>query len=107
MTNEETPINVFEDFSFNPVPDNKVFHISGFTPSIPWPDPTPDELDAYWFNKIWDAIKTWDINVPEAYVGYEGATGNHVVHILHALNAKPENVERNNDHDFDDIEQWR
>lgn len=43
-----------------------------------WPDPTPEMLtDPLWL-AIWEAIKTWDVNVPEAYTGYCGATGNHV-----------------------------
>jgi hypothetical protein len=38
------------------------------------------------FWKIWEAIKTWDINVPEAYGGYCGATSNHVQWILDVIN---------------------
>lgn len=52
---------------------------------IEWRDPTPEELEDPQFNAIWNVIKTWDINVPEAYNGYCGATGNHVVAILDAL----------------------
>jgi hypothetical protein len=37
------------------------------------------------FEAIWQTIKTWDIHVPNAYAGYEGATGNHVRAILDAL----------------------
>lgn len=54
-----------------------------------WPDPTPEMLDTPEFNAIWDCIKKWDINVPDAYVGYCGATGNHVRAILEALENKP------------------
>ena len=50
-----------------------------------WPDPTPEMLDDPTFNAIWDVIKTWDINVPEVYDGYCGATGNHVRAIMDAL----------------------
>lgn len=50
-----------------------------------WPDPTPEMLASPEFNAIWDCIKRWDINVPDAYVGYCGATGNHVRAILDAL----------------------
>jgi hypothetical protein len=53
--------------------------------SIPWPDPTPEMLQRPDFNAIWNVIKTWDINVPYAYGGYCGATGNHVRAILDAL----------------------
>ena len=52
---------------------------------IPWPDPTPGMLEDPYFNAIWDTIKGWDIAVPMAYRGYEGATGNHVRAILDAL----------------------
>lgn len=52
---------------------------------IPWPDPSPEELKTLEFEAVWQAIKTWDINVPEAYSGYCGATGNHVKVILDAL----------------------
>ncbi len=74
--------------------------VSGFTPSIPWPDPTPEQLQTLWFNRIWDAIKTWDINVPEAYEGYCSANGNHVVHILNAITADHKKY-------FDEHEQWK
>lgn len=50
-----------------------------------WPDPTPEMLTDPQFEAIWQAIKTWDINVPGAYGGYCGATGNHVRAILDAL----------------------
>ncbi len=52
-----------------------------------WRDPTPRELDDPMFNAIWDVIKSWDINVPHAYYGYCGATGNHVATILDAVAA--------------------
>jgi hypothetical protein len=54
----------------------------------PWPDPTTEMLDHDpRFEAIWQRIKSWDINVPEVYVGYMGATGNHVRAILDALAA--------------------
>ena len=37
------------------------------------------------FLAIWEVIKTWDVNVPEAYSGYCNANGNHVAAILHGL----------------------
>jgi hypothetical protein len=55
--------------------------------TVPWPDPTPEMLASPEFEKIWQAIKQWDINVPGAYTGYCGATGNHVRAILDALKA--------------------
>lgn len=50
-----------------------------------WPDPTPEDLTLPAFDAIWNVIKTWDINVPGVYVGYCGATGNHVKAILDTL----------------------
>ena len=47
-------------------------------------DPTADELITPEFNAIWDAIKTWDIEVPEDG-GVSEATGNHVVAIMDSL----------------------
>lgn len=55
-------------------------------PNPNWPDPTPSHLADPRFDAIWRAIRSWDINVPEAYQGYCGATGNHVRAILDALN---------------------
>jgi hypothetical protein len=54
-----------------------------------WPDPTPEMLASPEFEAVWQCIKKWDINVPDAYVGYCGATGNHVRAILDALRAIP------------------
>jgi len=52
-----------------------------------WPDPTAEMLASPEFEAIWQRIKKWDIHVPGAYVGYCGATGNHVRAILDALRA--------------------
>lgn len=54
----------------------------------PWLDPDPEMLQTPEFNAIWECIKTWDINVPRAYQGYCGATGNHVRAIFDALKNK-------------------
>jgi len=54
-------------------------------PNFLWPDPKPEDLKTEDFNSIWNCIKTWDINVPKAYSGYCGATGNHVMAILFAI----------------------
>ncbi len=56
--------------------------------SIAWPDPTPAMLDNPVFNAIWNVIKTWDVNVPGAYHGYCGATGNHARAISDAIHKK-------------------
>lgn len=58
-------------------------------PKQEWPDPTPEMLDSPEFEAVWQCIKTWDINVPGAYGGYCGATGNHVRAILDALRSVP------------------
>ena len=50
-----------------------------------WPDPTPAMLASPQFEAVWQCIKRWDINVPDAYTGSCGATGNHVRAILDAL----------------------
>ena len=57
--------------------------------TIEWPDPTPEMLQTPQFEAIWECIKTWDINVPGAYGGYCGATGNHVRAIMDALTKVP------------------
>jgi hypothetical protein len=57
----------------------------GFKRAIKWPDPTPEMIASPEFEAIWNCIKSWDINVPAAYGGYMGATGNHVRAILDAL----------------------
>ena len=54
-------------------------------PQYPWPAPKPNDLISDDFNRIWNCIKTWDINVPEVYEGYRGSTGNHVMSILFSL----------------------
>lgn len=64
--------------------------------TIPWPDPTSEMLNDPQFNAIWNAIKSWDVNVPGAYHGYCGATGNHARAILDALmTAQVENTSAN------------
>jgi hypothetical protein len=49
-----------------------------------WPDPTPRMLKDPAFNAIWEAIKQWDIRVPECNDGF-GTTGNHARAIFDAL----------------------
>ena len=56
---------------------------------IAWLDPTPEMLETPEFEAIWQCIKRWDINVPQAYAGYCGANGNHVRAILDALRTVP------------------
>lgn len=61
----------------------------GKLPERPWPDPTPEMLSDPRFNAIWNVIRSWDMNVPEVYVGYCGCTGNHARAIFDALSAVP------------------
>lgn len=49
------------------------------------PNPTKDMRCTPEFEAIWQCIKSWDINVPDAYRGYCGATGSHVAAILEAI----------------------
>lgn len=66
---------------------NAITATDGFTRTAPWPDPDPGDTDDPKFTAIWDCIKSWDINVPTAYSGYMGATGNHVRAIMDAIEA--------------------
>lgn len=50
-----------------------------------WLDPTEEMLGDSEFEAIWQAIKSWDVNVPDIYEGYCGANGYHVRVILDAL----------------------
>jgi hypothetical protein len=56
--------------------------VSGLMPS-----PTQEQGDSPLFQALWQVIKSWDINVPEYYQGYCGASGSHVVLLLNALSA--------------------
>jgi hypothetical protein len=67
------------------IQNSKAFKESLHKPPVSLPDPIPEMLDTPEFNAVWNCIKTWDINVPGAYNGYCGATGNHVQAILDAL----------------------
>lgn len=53
------------------------------------PDPTDEMLASPQFEAIWNVIKSWDVNVPEAYSGYCGVNGSHVAMILKALASAP------------------
>lgn len=52
------------------------------------PNPTETDLADPVFESIWQVIKSWDVNVPDYYSGYCGASGSHVMLILNALRAK-------------------
>lgn len=71
---QEFPGAIVAESQLEPLPARK-----------PWPDPTPEQLVSPEFEAIWQVIKRWDINVPDVYFGYMGATGNHVRAILDAL----------------------
>ena len=49
------------------------------------PNPTESDLRDPQFEAIWQVIKSWDVNIPEFYSGYCGATGSHVMLILRAI----------------------
>ena len=49
------------------------------------PNPSEEDLKSQEFNAIWKVIKSWDVNVPEYYRGYCGASGSHVMLILNEL----------------------
>lgn len=51
------------------------------------PNPTAADQADPLFEAIWQATKTWDVNVPEKYVGYCGMNGSHVMLILGPLRA--------------------
>ena len=51
------------------------------------PNPTNADLADPIFEAIWQATKSWDVNVPEHYVGYCGMSGSHVMLILNAIRA--------------------
>jgi hypothetical protein len=51
------------------------------------PNPTPEQLESDEFEVLWQAIKSWDVNVPDYYHGYCGANGSHVALILNALDS--------------------
>lgn len=53
-------------------------------------EPKNTEVESPLFKAIWKAIKTWDINVPEEYKGYCGATGNHVMAIVDSIMSSDE-----------------
>ncbi len=57
-------------------------------------DPTPEDLETPAFKAVSEAIKTWDINIPEAYEGYMGTNGNHVIIILEALRKLQNGIDR-------------
>jgi hypothetical protein len=59
------------------------------TPFEPLPNPSEEDLKNPTFNAIFQAIKTWDVNVPNSYVGYCGLNGSHVKIILDAINSVP------------------
>lgn len=49
------------------------------------PNPSDNDLKDPFFEAIWQATKTWDVNAPEYYAGYCGTNGSHVMLILNSL----------------------
>lgn len=60
----------------------------------PMPSPTGTDLESEEFNLIWNVIKSWDVNVPEYYEGYCGASGSHVMLILNELRKLQKSYEK-------------
>ena len=63
-----------------------------------YPSPTPEIMEDYLFNAIWNAIKKWDISrYPEDKSGhrmYAGANGSDVMHIYNSIIPKKPNERR-------------
>ena len=53
-----------------------------------YPDPTAEDLENPTFNRIWDAIKHWDISRYNDGL-YSGPTGNDVMHIMNKIHEPP------------------
>lgn len=53
------------------------------------PDPTEVDLADPEFERVWQAIKGWDISTDSEHRWYSGATGNDVMTILNALRSTP------------------
>ena len=51
----------------------------------PWPAPTIEDYASLAFQRVWDCVRRWDINVPDAYAGYRLGSGAHAKEILAAL----------------------
>jgi hypothetical protein len=60
-------------------------------------EPTLDELKDPLWNRIWQVIKSWDINVPGEYELYMNATGNHVCAIYDAVREESNEADRSVD----------
>jgi hypothetical protein len=56
------------------------------------PPTTPEMLNDPLFEAIWQNIKGWAVNGPEAYHGYSGATGSHAAHIYKNIKKELDNV---------------
>lgn len=68
----------------DPAPHGFIMDSVPWPHEYPWPDPKPEDIESKDFKFVWECVKSWDINVPEVYTGYSGATGNHVMSILFA-----------------------
>ena len=52
---------------------------------IDMPSPTQEDLNSELFNKLWELMKNWDINVPDYYTRYKGCNGSHLKLIIDAI----------------------
>lgn len=59
------------------------FYIQAPTKSLP--NPSEEEINTQLFNKIFEVIKDWDINVPDYYSGYMSGNGSHVKLLMDAI----------------------
>jgi len=81
---EKTLCRKCQEDDFHPTsPDAD--YVEASEPHKPMPDPTEAMLKDPVWNAIYDTIKTWDVNVPEFYNGYCGATGSHATLIYEAV----------------------
>jgi len=84
MTNEDRPLEGELRLHLD---DSAAVAVDPIINPAPWPGPDEQDLADPMFNAIWDAIKLWDVGVPDVYHGYCAATGNHAKAILESIRA--------------------
>lgn len=64
----------------------QVATVASTADKLQMPSPTPAMLDGdQLFDAIYDAICSWDVNVPACYIGYCGANGSHAAMIYASI----------------------
>lgn len=81
--NTESPNQKGIDFC-STIPKAKPTNDNTFIWHEMYPSPTKDDVNSQEFQAVWGAIKGWDIQRQKG-VGYAGASGSDVMHILEAL----------------------